>query len=475
MRRNPQGRRLTDIVADYADRINRGELPPGARLPPERTLAATLGVNRSTVALAYAELAASGLVERRQGSGTTVRGDLWGVAPDWPRYLADVAFQPTRPLLQRLRAAQRAPGVIDLSQSSIGPDLYPRKALQRVLRSLKLPADLDYADPRGEPRLRAAIAAEHERQHGARIDPETVLVTNGGQQAIDLIVRALLRPGDAIAIEQPSYYYSLPLFQSAGIRLLPLPTDEEGIDPAALPPLAQRHGLRLILLNPTYHNPTTTTLSLARRERLLAICRTLNAPLVEENGYGQLVIDDAPPPALHTLDRDGRVIYIGTLSKVVAPGLRLGWLIGPRPVIDRLADVKQQIDFGMSIVTQRLVTEFLGAAIWREHLANLRATLRRRRDCLARLLHETFGPAMRFRLPEGGLHLWVEWDQPGDDRARLDAAAQAGVVVLPGRLYGAGDGCLRLTFACVGKAKATEAVRRLATVNALRGGTGAGG
>ena len=119
---------------------------------------------------------------------------------------------------RRFRCWHQAPppGVIDLSQSSIGPDLYPRKALQRVLRSLKLPADLDYADPRGEPRLRAVIASEHERQHGVRIDPDTVLVTNGGQQAVDLIVRALLRPGDAIAIEQPSYYYSLPLFQSAG-------------------------------------------------------------------------------------------------------------------------------------------------------------------------------------------------------------------------------------------------------------------
>lgn len=464
MRRNAEGHGLRDIVGDIADRINRGELTPGTRLPPERTLAASLGVNRSTVALAYAELAAAGLVERRQGSGTTVRGDLWGVAPDWPRYLGDSAFEPTRSLRQRVRAAQRAPGVIDLGQGWIGPDLYPRKALQRALRSIKLPPDLDYADPRGDPRLRAIIAAEHERQHGARVDPAMVLVTSGGQQALDLITRSLLRPGDAIAIEQPSYYYSLPLFQSAGIRLLPLPTDEEGIEPNALLPLAQRHGLRLVLLNPTYHNPTTTTLSLGRRERLLALCRSLNIPVVEENGYGRLVLDGAPPPALHTLDRDGRVLYLDTLSKLIAPGLRLGWLIGPEPVIARLAEIKHQIDLGLSVLTQLVAAEFLASSAWSEHLSRVRPILRLRRDDFARRLDAAFGRRMRFTVPAGGLHLWVYWDRAGDDRARVDAAAQAGVAVVPGRLYGASDGSLRLTFACADEATAAEAIRRLASI-----------
>lgn len=462
MQRDADGRRLRDIIIDYANRIGRGELPPGTRLPPERALASSLGVNRSTVALAYAELAAAGLIERRQGSGTTVRADRWGMAPDWPRYLSDAAPEPTQPLMQRLRAAQRLPGAIDLSQASAGVDLYPRKALQHLMRASKLPVDLNDAAPRGDARLRAVLAAEHERQHGRRVDPEQVLITSGGRQALDLLVRALLRPGDAIAIEQPSVAYALSLFQGAGIRLLPLPMDDEGVDPNGLAPLAQRQGLRLVLLNPTYHNPTTTTLPLTRRERLLAICRTLNVPIIEVNSAGRLALDGTPPPALHTLDRDGRVIYLDTISRTIAPGLRVGWLIGPEPVIAHLAELKQQTDGGMNALTPWLVAEFLASDAWPAHLRRLRRALRRRRDHLAPLLAARFGETMQVRWPEGGLHLWARWHYPGDDRARLDAAAATGVVVLPGRLLGAPDGYVRLTL--VAERVADEAVRRLATL-----------
>lgn len=461
MAERSSGPRFRAIVADFAARINRGELPPGTRLPPERTLAARLGVHRSTVAVAYDELAADGLVDRRRGSGTVVRGDLWGVAPDWPRYLAEGAFQPTGPLVQRLLAGRRTPGVIDLVEGMIGPDLFPRRELEGVLRGLTLPPELGYPDPLGEPPLREAIAADYRRHHGLAVDPDTILITTGGQQAIYLIARALLKPGDAIAIEQPSYYYSLPLFQSAGIRLLPVPVDEAGLDPDAVGALFGRHRPRLLLLTPTYQNPTTTTLPLARRERLLAVCRDLNLPLVEDDGYGRLALDGAPPPALLALDRESRVIQIGTLSKTIAPGLRIGWTVGPKPVIDRLADVRQQIDFGMSAVPQLLVAAFLASDAWPRHLDRLRAALRARRDAFVRELTAAFGPAMGFAAPPGGLQLWARWDDPSDDRQRLDAAVAAGVLVGPGRLYGAPDGFLRLSYARVDEATAAEGIRRL--------------
>ncbi|HLN63027.1 MAG TPA: aminotransferase class I/II-fold pyridoxal phosphate-dependent enzyme, partial [Symbiobacteriaceae bacterium] len=172
--------RFRGIVTDIAEQIHTGRLAVGARLPTERTLAEQLGVNRSTVAVAYAELEAIGLVERRQGSGTYVRGDMWGVTPDWPRYIAEGAFHPTAPLLQRIRAARREPGMIDLSEGIPGPALLPRTALVEQLHSLALPDDLGYPDPLGEPRLREAIARLHEREHGLRVDPASILVTTGG-------------------------------------------------------------------------------------------------------------------------------------------------------------------------------------------------------------------------------------------------------------------------------------------------------
>jgi len=453
--------RYREIVADFAARINRGDLPPGTRLPPERQLAATLGVHRSTVTVAYDELAADGLVERRQGSGTIVRGDLWGVAPDWTRYLAETAFQPTLPLVQQGRAARQVPGLIDLVEGMIGPDLFPRAALDAAARTLAFPIEMPYPDPRGELVLRAAIAADYAREHGLDIDPDRILVTTGGQQAVYLLARALLRPGDAIGIEQPSYYYSLPLFQAVGARLIPLPVDEQGVRPEAIASAFAQHRLRLVLLNPTYQNPTTTTLPLVRREQVLTVCGALNLPIVEDGGYHHLALDGPPPPSLLALDRESRVIHLGTLSKTIAPGIRIGWAIGPRPVIERLAEIRRQIDFGMSPVPQWLAAEVLAAPVWPEHLAHLRSALRARRDAFATRLHEAFGPSLRFALPAGGLHLWAHWTGPGDDRQRLAAAIAAGVSFSPGRLYGAEDGWLRLGYSRASVAEAAEAVRRL--------------
>ena len=453
--------RYREIVADFAARIHRGDLPPGTRLPPERQLAAQLGVHRSTVTVAYDELAADGLVERRQGSGTTVRGDLWGVAPDWARYLAEGAFGPNAPLAERHREARGIAGMIDLVEGMIGPDLFPRAALERAAHTLTFPAELPYPNPRGEPRLRAAIAARYAAEYDLAVDPGRILVTTGGQQAVYLIGRALLRPGDAIGIEQPSYYYSLPLFQALGARLIPLPVDEQGVRPGAVLDAYKRYRPRLVLVAPTYQNPTTTTLSLERRRELLTICGDLNLPIVEDDGYRQLALEGPPPPALLALDRENRVIHLSTLSKTIAPGIRVGWTIAPAPVIARLADIRRQIDFGMSPVAQWLVADLLAAPEWPAHLERLRAALRARRDTFVADLADAFGATLHFTRPEGGLHLWARWAGPGDDRRRLDAAIAAGVLFAPGRLYGAEEGWLRLGYSRVDEGEAAAAIRRL--------------
>ncbi len=450
-----------EILAEFAERIHRGDLPPGARLPTERQLAEQRGVNRSTVVAAYVELQAAGLVERRQGSGTFVRGDLWGLAPDWSRYIMGGAFEPTRPLYQRIRAARATSGVIDLSEGILSEELMPRALIEMMLGSLELPPVLGYPQALGDRRLREVIATQLYDTHGISADPESILITDGSQQAIYLITRALLSPGDAIAIEQPSYYYALSVFQSSGIRLLPVPMDDDGLDPKAIRPLFQRHRIRLVLTNPTYHNPTTTTMPVARREELLAICRTLNIPVVEDDVYGELTIEGTVPPPLKALDRENRVLYLGTLSKTGTPALRLGWIIGPKPVIDRLADVKHQMDFGTNTLVQWLAAELLISPGWNEHLRHLRLALRARRDALIRYLTSLFGSSVSFRRPAGGLHLWVRWDDSVDDRQRLEAAIKAGVVFAPGRLYGMPDGYARVTYGKVSEKDIAEGVRRL--------------
>lgn len=460
MNRRSSGRGFRAIVADFTDRISRGELPPGTRLPAERALAAELGVNRSTVVAAYAELHADGLVERRQGSGTTVRGDLWGVAPDWPRYVAGSAFQPTGALMQRLEAARLIPGMLDLSQDTVGPDLMPRRVLEELLRTLEAPSDLGYPDRLGDRHLRETIAHRFAGQHGGAVDPDTILVTAGAQQALYLITRALLSPGDAVAIERPSYFYEQSLFQSAGVRLLPLPMDDEGVDPRALRTLSEHYRIRLVLVIPNYQNPTTTTLSAARRKALLATCRSLNIPVVEDDVNGELILEGTRQISLKAMDGEARVIHLGTLSQTAGPGLRIGWVIAPKPVVDHLASVKHQVDYGTSWIAQSLAARLLASAAWEHYLDDLRLTLRVRRDTFVEQL-EVLGPNLDFQVPGGGMDLWVRWSGPGDDRQRLEAAVRAGVLFAPGRIFGAPDGYLRLTFAWANETTAVEAMRRL--------------
>lgn len=450
-----------EIVARYAERICQGHLPPGTRLPTERQLAAELQVNRSTVVAAYAELQASGLVERRQGSGTFVCGALWGVTPDWSRYIAGGAFEPTQPILQRIRSARSMPDIINLSEGVLSDDLTPRPLMEAMLRRITLTPEMGYPPALGDRRLRQELANDLESR-GAATDPDSLLITSGSQQGLYLLLRALLSPGDAVAIEQPSYYYSLSVFQSAGVRLFPLPVDADGLDPGAVRPLFQRHRVRMVICNPTLQNPTTTTLSLARRQALLEICRSLNLPIVEDEVYRELYYNEAPPPSLRSLDREHRVISLGTLSKCATPALRIGWVAGPKPVIDTLADLKQQVDFGTSVISQSLAADLLKAPDWAEHLARLRTALRHRRDVLAAELHAAFGSEVSFTLPDGGLHLWVQWHQPVTDRQRLQAAIGAGVVTAPGRLYGMEDGYDRLTFGTAAEPALREGVRRLA-------------
>lgn len=292
----PQSART--VVTWLTGQIHAGVWPPESRLPPERRLADQLGVSRSTIAVAYDELQALGLVDRRRGSGTYVHGDLWGLSPDWKRYLDGSTFRPTQSLVQRYRLARQNPSHIDFSMADTGPALWPAGDLTHLLATVPVTADLGYADPRGIPALREAVAAEMTRRIGRPIDSDTVLITTGAQQALYLIVRALLRPGDAVGLERPSFYYSLALFQSAGVRLLPLPMDSEGVIPDGLEAVMRAHRPAMILLNPTYHNPTGITLQAARRQAVRDLTRRWNLPVVEDDAFYHLQVAGTqdPPP-----------------------------------------------------------------------------------------------------------------------------------------------------------------------------------
>lgn len=463
-----------DVAAWLADQIHSGMWPADGRLPPERVLALHLGVARGTVASAYDELQAMGLVDRRRGSGTYVHGDLWGVAPDWTKYLEGAAFRPTQALVQRYRDARRQASVVDFTQADLGSALWPSRSLRQCLPGIDVAGALGYADPLGLASLREAVATEMARRAHVSADPESVLMTAGAQQALYLMVHALLKPGDAIAIEKPSFYYSLSLFQSAGIRLLPIPMDREGLDPEGLEALVRRARPAMVWVNPTYHNPTTTTLVMERRLALLDLCHRWNLPLVEDDAFAHLTAagSSPPPPPLKAIDHGHRVIYVGSLSKIAAPGLRIGWIIAPRPVIDRLADAKGQIDLGMAGLMQALALAFLTSNAWPEHVDMVQRELAVRRDRFVAGLNalRAQGLDAEFEVPAGGLYVWVRWGPPISDRRRLERAVERGVVFAPGRVFGADDGYGRFNYVWEHPGRAAEGLRRLVT--AFGAGTG---
>lgn len=457
-------RTVRELVEWLVTSIHEGVWLPTTRLPPERSLAEQFGLNRSTVATAYLEVQARGLVDRRQGSGTYVRDDLWGITPDWPRYLEQAAFRPLAPLARKLTQTRQRDDILDFSYGSIGPEVWPLDSMQRLLADVNLNTVLGYGHPLGLPALREAVSVEMKRHLNAEVEPESVLITAGAQQALYLLARGLLHPGDSIAIEKPSFYYSQALFQSCGVRLLPIPMDKDGVLPDALNELVRKHRPAMVWLNPTYHNPTGTTLNLERRRAVVALCNAWNLPIVEDDTFAHLQVAGTPkiPPPLFRLAEKSSVLYVGSLSKFVAPGLRIGWIAGPRAIIARLAEIRSQIDSGTPGLVQALTASFLSSSGWQSHLQTASQVLRQRRDAFDRSLSTFVGRSATWTLPAGGLHFWLRLGGSMSDQLRLEWAVNSGVTYAPGRLYGAEDGFARLNYVRLSPAEAARGLARLA-------------
>lgn len=454
------------------DLILSGALPEGTQLPPERKLAATLGVTRGTVTNAYRELVADGLAEARVGRGTVVRRPSQAAAsspvplsPPWSELFAPQPRGLRDSLLRDLAHLARRPDTIALTAGVPAPELYPRTAFHQVLTALLRdgdPAALGPCPTEGHPPLREAIARRM-AERGATVTPEQVLVTTGSQQGLDLLARAFLEAGDAVVVEAPTYLGALQAFSAAGARLLSVPLDAHGPRLDILDGLLARHRPKLIYTLPTFQNPSGVTQDLERRLGLLAVAARYGIPVVEDDPYGPLYFDAPPPPPLKALDQQGSVIYLSTFSKIVFPGLRLGWIAAPRPVIERLARIKQRTDLYGNTLAQWTTAAFIEAGHLDEHLTHVRPAYRRRRDTMMAALTEHC-PGLMYTTPAGGFNLWCRLPQGLKARALLAEAGRQGVVFAPGELFhadGNGEDALRLNFSAHSEAQIREAIARL--------------
>ncbi|WP_162297103.1 PLP-dependent aminotransferase family protein [Sporolactobacillus pectinivorans] len=466
-KKEKKGLPLYDQIARHFEKqIMEGQLMPGGKLPPERNLAKRLGVNRTTVVRAYDVLRSTGLVNSVRGSGTVVCQRRLGVNPvrvtNWHDYANGGSFLPTLPILQKLNEARNHHELINLSSGELCREDYPVARIQQIMKESALDAPLGYPEPQGYEPLRIGISRLLKQQYKIHAEAKDILITAGSQQALLLITQCLLNPGDAIALEYPSYFYSLPLFHSAGLRMFGAPMDHEGIIPEELERLLNKKPIKMLFINPTYQNPTGITLSGQRRKTIISICESRRIPIVEDDPYSLLYFnsESAEISSLFSMSHNQSVIYIGSLSKTVAPGLRIGWMVAPETVLKRLKDAKDQMDHGTNIVTQMIAARFITSGIWEAHLKVLREKLRRRKNKMIHSLKAYSKDKLSWTTPKGGYHLWVKCPDHFSDVERLQSGIENGVLFVPGTIYGAHPRYVRLSYSGLKENEIAEGVKR---------------
>jgi len=454
-----------------------GTLSEGSRLPPERKMAAALGVNRTTVVNAYRELAADGLVEGHVGRGTTICRPPLSSSPQSPTYLPphplvwSEYFVPRTegsrdPLLRDLMALLTRSDVISFAAGIPAPELYPLDDFQQAMTHVLNAAGQTFLQPcpvEGYYPLRQTIARRMARR-GATVRAENILIVTGSQQGLDLIARAFLRTGDEVVVEAPTYLGALHIFGAVGASLLGMPLDEEGMRMDVLENALVRYRPKLIYTLPTFQNPSGCTMAPRRRLQLLELAHRHRVPIVEDDPYGELYYTDQDPSPLLALDQDGYVIYLSTFSKILFPGLRLGWVAAPRPVIERLSQIKQLADLHCSTLIQGAVHEFCQQGALDRHLERVRDLYRQRRDAMLAALAEVAPAGLEWDEPQGGFNLWCRLPAGIKARQLMAEAARQRVALVPGEVFypdGGGQEEMRLNFSYPPIAQIPEGVQRL--------------
>jgi len=433
--------------------IAEGRLRPGERVPSARSLAAQLGVARGTIDLAYARLSGDGILLGRGQRGTVVSDIVsFGAVP---------AARP-----QALRTITKLEALEDLKPFRLGLpalDLVPRKLWSRlVMREVKRAAGaaLAYPDAMGLPALRQAIAAYLAVSRGVAAAPEQIAITGGYQGALDLAARLVLSQGDTVLFEDPGYGFARDAFLSLGMRLLPVPVDEEGMNVAR----ARRGKARLAVVTPAHQAPLGVTLSLRRRQALLAWAREARGFVLEDDYDSEFHYSGFKPAALKSLDAEDRVFHAGSFSKTLFPALRLGWLVVPARFADEAARHCRDSGRGHASLEQAALAEFLTDGHFARHLRRMREAYKSRRQALADALRHVFGDDVQFTLPAGGLYILARFPNHGADRQLAARCVRHGLAVSPlsaqAVKYDVGEGLL-LSFTNIAEEHAGAMALRL--------------
>ncbi|MFP3896813.1 MAG: PLP-dependent aminotransferase family protein [Anaerolineales bacterium] len=457
--------------------ILKGRLPQGSYLPSERMLAHHLAVNRTTVVNAYRELAADGLVEGRVGEGTVVLGTESGQAEEeapstvplsWTRLIRPEVRELRGSLVRRVEDLSMRPGVISLAtgvpRTIPSPHLHLKDLFQQVLATSGQSLFRD-SPAAGLAPLRAELGRRLAMRGCVKPSAERIFILSGSQQGLYLVAHLLLHPGDVVLVESPTYLGALEVFRAVGARLVEVPLDDEGMRMEAMARILSHIDVHLIYTIPNFQNPTGSTMSAGRRKALLTLAQRHQVPILEDDLYGELAYDGAPPAPLRAIDEEECVLYLSGLSSILGPGLRLGWLLVPSALVKPLTALRQAMDLHPDNFVQEIVHTLLTEGGFDAHLEWVRSTYARRREIMLGALGRYMPPGVRWNHPQGGFYIWCSLPQSLNSEELLDKAVDKGMIFVPGGVFfsdGRGECFMRLSFVSPSAGDIEEGVRRLA-------------
>ena len=429
--------------------VDQGVIGSDQALPSTRNLARKLGVNRSTVVRAYEELQAFGYLKSTAGSYSFIRKRRKEVEYDparkslleWDKFSNPHArklheiflrYSPEGPI-----HGQSEGEAINISQLDLDPGLYPMKEFQRCVNQVLHETGsecLRYGTYKGYPPLRLCIA-QRLRLHGISVSEEEILITNGAQQAIDLLIRVLTEPGKKVAVEAPTYSHIIPILKFNGVIILEIPMKEEGMDLNFLNNALNKEHVNFVYTIPNFQNPTGLTTNHQHREKLLNICLHHKVPIVEDGFEEDMKYFGKVPLPIKSIDEKNIVIYLGTFSKALFPGLRIGWITADRDCINRITALKRFSDLTSGNFSQIVLHEFIKRGYYDLHLKRLHRIFRKRMHTALTTMEKCFPRSVSWTRPTGGYTIWIKMPKKLDERQLQEYMLKQGVVVSPGSYY----------------------------------------
>ncbi len=460
------------ILNDMRLKMRTGHWQTDDLLPAQRQLAEQYQVNRSTIVEVMECLKADGLIETRGRKGTFVLNQSWSLLASeserrWGMSLKNGQHRANQPIIQAINELEFDKRYTRLGTGELSPELFPKEMMSKLMSETGAQMKaLAYEAPKGSLELRKAIS-KYLKTVGIEASPECILVVSGSLQALQLISIGLMSSDSTLFTEKPSYVKSLNTFQSMGVHLEGIEVRDNGLNLRTL--LEKYSALKradaALYVIPSFHNPTGRVMNLAERKALLSFCHQYRLPVIEDDAYHELWFETPPPPSLKAMDETGNVLYLGTMSKTLSPGMRIGWLVGSEAVVRKLGDIKMQLDYGASSVSQQLATKWLETGAYQAYIETLRISLKRRRDLCLDVLEKEFKDLGQWEIPKGSFYIWFKLHQSVSANKLFKEALKEKLLLNPGEIYDyERNSALRISYAYASEGALQSALKTLSQV-----------